>query len=167
MVETSANFVLMTSQRQLFVTALTFLLGLALIALRAYASPDQASQCYGTTARGRIEGAVVFPEAGKNFQPYSRLGTALGRTYVHSKILDVVLAAYSALERTMPNAHFVYGETGVKSGGRFRPHRTHQNGLSVDFMVPVLDKADRSVPLPTSVLNQFGVFVKECGRNFS
>jgi penicillin-insensitive murein endopeptidase len=51
---------------------------------------------------------------------------------------------------------FVYGETGWKSGGRIRPHRTHQNGLSVDFMVPVLDKAGRSVPLPTSALNRFG-----------
>lgn len=37
-----------------------------------------------------------------------------------------------------------------------RPHRTHQNGLSVDFMVPVLDARGRSVPLPSSPLNKFG-----------
>ena len=37
-----------------------------------------------------------------------------------------------------------------------RPHRTHQNGMSVDFMVPVLDAQGRSVPLPSSPLNEFG-----------
>ena len=40
--------------------------------------------------------------------------------------------------------------------GRIRLHRTHQSGLSVDFMVPVLDKLGRSVPLPTTALNKFG-----------
>jgi penicillin-insensitive murein endopeptidase len=68
----------------------------------------------------------------------------------------VVLSAYQSLERAAPGKIFVYGETGWKSGGRIRPHRTHQNGLSVDFMVPVLDRTGRSVPLPTSALNRFG-----------
>lgn len=97
-----------------------------------------------------------MPERGRNFQPYSTLGAALGRTYLHSKVRDVVLAAYSALETSLSGRHFVYGETGTRSGGRFRPHRTHQNGLSVDFMVPILDREGRSVPLPTNALNQFG-----------
>src|SRR5262249_28288002 len=35
-------------------------------------------------------------------------------------------------------------------------HRSHQNGLSVDFMVPVLDRLGISVPLPTSASNKFG-----------
>ena len=64
--------------------------------------------------------------------------------------------SYEALEAVAPGKVFVYGETGWKSGGRIRPHRTHQNGLSVDFMVPVVNKAGRSVPLPTSPLNRFG-----------
>lgn len=68
--------------------------------------------------------------------------------------------AYAALEKTMPDKVFVYGETGLANGGRFRPHRTHQNGLSVDFMVPVIDASGRSVPLPTSVLNKFGYGIK-------
>jgi len=50
----------------------------------------------------------------------------------------------------------VYGETGWLSGGRFRPHRTHQNGLSVDFFVPVRNKAGESVPLPTRATERFG-----------
>jgi penicillin-insensitive murein endopeptidase len=67
-----------------------------------------------------------------------------------------VAAAYRALETAAPDKVYVVGESGWKSGGRFRPHRTHQNGLSVDFMVPVLDKSGRSVPLPASPFNKFG-----------
>jgi penicillin-insensitive murein endopeptidase len=69
---------------------------------------------------------------------------------------DVVVAAYAALERSAPGKHFVYGESGWAGGGRIQPHRTHQNGLSVDFFVPVLDASGRSVPIPTEVTNRFG-----------
>lgn len=75
---------------------------------------------------------------------------------MHSNVRDVVVATYAALEKTAPTKVFVYGETGWASGGRFRPHRTHQNGLSVDFMVPVTDRTGKSVPLPTSAGNRWG-----------
>jgi penicillin-insensitive murein endopeptidase len=71
-------------------------------------------------------------------------------------VREIVVEAYRALETAAPGKRFVYGETGWKQGGRIRPHRTHQNGLSVDFMVPVLDQNRQSVPLPTSLLNRFG-----------
>ena len=50
----------------------------------------------------------------------------------------------------------MYGETGWEIGGRFKPHKTHQNGLSVDFMVPVTDDTGKSVPLPTGPFNKYG-----------
>ena len=56
----------------------------------------------------------------------------------------------------MPDRVFVYGETGWKEGGQFKPHKTHRNGLSVDFMVPVLDENGQSVELPSSILNKWG-----------
>jgi penicillin-insensitive murein endopeptidase len=71
-----------------------------------------------------------------------------------------VIDAYRALEVAARDRVFMYGETGLANGGRFRPHRTHQNGLSVDFMVPVIDKLGRSVPLPTSAWNEFGYGIK-------
>jgi penicillin-insensitive murein endopeptidase len=114
------------------------------------------SICYGTVSKGRLEGGVKLPSRGNNFAGYSSMAAGLGRTYVHSKVRQVVVAAYQAVERTAPNKTFVYGETGWAAGGRLRPHRTHQNGLSVDFMVPVLDKDGRSVPLPASPTNKFG-----------
>ena len=114
------------------------------------------STCYGTTRNGRLENGVKLPTAGTNFSTYSAVGSALGRTYVHDKVRDVVIAAYRALEKSAAGKVFVYGETGWAGGGRIRPHRTHQNGLSVDFMVPVVDASGKSVPLPTGLLNKFG-----------
>ena len=114
------------------------------------------SICYGTTAKGRLENGVRLPISGENFTNYSTIGVLSGRTYVHSKVRDVVTAAYKALEVSMPNKVYKYAETGYEEGGSFYPHKTHQNGLSVDFMVPVKDKAGTSVHLPTNPLNKFG-----------
>lgn len=114
------------------------------------------SVCFGSVAKGRLENGVPLPSSGPNFSSYSSAAELLGRTYVHSKVRVVVLAAYKALEGAAPGKRYVYGETGWESGGRVKPHRTHQNGLSVDFMVPVLDSERRSVPLPTNALNRFG-----------
>lgn len=115
----------------------------------------EESVCFGTTANGRLENGAQLPSGGPNFSSYSAVGSLAGRTYVHSKVLSIIKSAYKSLETSAPGRFFVYGETGWKDGGRFRPHKTHQNGLSVDFMVPVLKKG-KSVPLPTSPLNKFG-----------
>src|SRR5688572_26675735 len=115
-----------------------------------------ASTCYGTLSKGLLDNGVALPSSGPNFSSYSTSAELVGRTYVHSKVSEVVGAAYTALEGALPGKLYVYGETGWKSGGRIRPHRTHQNGLSVDFMVPVLDRAGRSIPLPTNAFNKFG-----------
>ena len=114
------------------------------------------SQCYGTVSRGRIENSVKLPTSGPNFSAYSALGTAAGRTHVHSTVADIILAAYGALAKSQPATAYVYGETGWFSGGRLRPHRTHQNGLSVDFFVPVRNAEGKSVPLPTGLTNKLG-----------
>jgi penicillin-insensitive murein endopeptidase len=114
------------------------------------------SVCYGTTKHGRIEHAVKLPASGPNFVSYSTVAAMLGRTYVHTTVRDIIVAAYKQLETEMPGKRFKYAETGHVKGGGFKPHKTHQNGLSVDFMVPVLNKKNESVLLPTNVLNRYG-----------
>lgn len=118
------------------------------------------SQCYGTVAHGRIEGSVKLPLQGANFSAYSTLAATAGRTHVHTRVAAILEASYGALAATRPETHYVYGETGWPSGGRFRPHRTHQNGLSVDFFVPVKDGKGRSVALPTKLLDRLGYDVE-------
>jgi penicillin-insensitive murein endopeptidase len=114
------------------------------------------SQCYGTASNGRIEDSVKLPLDGPNFSAYSAVAATAGRTYLHSKVARIIEASYKAIAAAHPDVKYVYGETGWASGGRFRPHRTHQNGLSVDFFVPVRDANGTSVPLPTRVDQRFG-----------
>ena len=124
------------------------------------------STCYGTTKRGRIEDAVKLPDSGPNFVSYGNIPELAGRTYVHSKVRDVIVSAYESLEKEQPGKVFKYAETGTKLGGSFWPHKTHQNGLSVDLMVPVLDENGISVRLPTNPLNEYGYAIEfdEQGR---
>ena len=116
----------------------------------------KTSICYGTTSNGRLENAVQLPSKGKNFVGYSIAAKLAGRTYVHSAVRDIIVAAYNELEQEQPNKVYKYAETGFKKGGQFKPHKTHRNGLSVDFMTPVVDQKGISVHLPTNLLNRLG-----------
>ena len=118
------------------------------------------SQCYGSVSNGRIERSVKLPLSGANFSAYSTLAATAGRTHVHSTVAAILSTSYKALAAANPDVHYVYGETGWPAGGRLRPHRTHQNGLSVDFFVPVRDGKGRSVPLPTNLSDRLGYDVE-------
>jgi penicillin-insensitive murein DD-endopeptidase len=135
-----------------------------LVGVAPFCALASESVCYGTPSSGRLENGVQIPESGPNFIPYSFTGVVLGRTYVHSKVNDVLVDAYARLASTAPGKVFMYGESGWRNGGRIRPHRTHQNGLAVDFMVPVIDSEGRSVALPTSALNKFGYAIEFDGK---
>ena len=116
----------------------------------------QQSICYGSTKDGRLENGVQLPSEGKNFIGYGLVGRLAGRTYVHSAVNDIVVSAYKLLEVDQPDKVYKYAETGFKEGGKFSPHKTHQNGLSVDFMTPVINEKGESVHLPTNPLNKLG-----------
>lgn len=128
---------------------------LSLLILPTLAGAQQ-SRCYGTTSSGRLEGGVQLPVSGRNYEGYSRIARLAGRTYVHAEVRDIVVSAYEALETTQPGKLFKYAETGFEEGGEFKPHKTHRNGLSVDFMVPVVTAKGQSVQLPTHPFNRFG-----------
>jgi len=131
------------------------LLAAWLLFLPTYAYTE-VSTCYGTTSNGWLEAGVRLPGNGANYESYSTLASLLGRTWVHSTVMEIVLSAYANLETEQPNKQFKYAETGFRQGGEFKPHKTHQNGLSVDFMVPVLNADDESVHLSTHLFNKFG-----------
>ncbi len=118
------------------------------------------SICYGTPSNGRLENGVKLPVKGDNFVSYSTSAEILGRTYVHAKVREIILASYRWLKLAMPGKVYKYAETGFKQGGPFKPHKTHQNGLSVDFMVPVINPEGKSVYLPTHFFNKFGYAIE-------
>ena len=117
---------------------------------------NEASKSVGTPSKGKLINGKRLPNSGINFTAYSRLGTLLGRNAVHKNLRDLILAGYKQIAEKYPGYLYVYGETGWVSGGNFYPHKTHQNGLSVDFMIPVRNKSGESEYLPTSIFNKFG-----------
>ena len=134
-------------------------LGIAACFFGSLALADE-SVCYGTTSNGRLEGGVKLPSEGANFVSYSKTAELIGRTYVHSKVRDIILSSYKWLETETPGKVYKYAETGFKEGGQFKPHKTHKNGLSVDFMVPVVNEEGKSVYLPTHYFNELGYSIE-------
>ena len=134
------------------------------LALGAAESSASASQCHGRPGNGRLDNGVRLPVGGDNFSAYSLVAVGAGRTYLHATSAKAVVDAYARLKASSPSVRYVYGETGLASGGPFKPHKTHQNGLSIDFFVPVRDGAGASVALPTSMQTRFGYDI-EFGAN--
>lgn len=99
---------------------------------------DRPSIAHGTVANGSIENAKRMYFRGDNFVTHSFPGYLAGRTFGHDRVRTTILDAYKTCETTCPEVTFVLGEIGCKGGGQFLPHRTHRNGLSVDFMTPLL-----------------------------
>ncbi|MCG6146539.1 penicillin-insensitive murein endopeptidase [Leptospira bandrabouensis] len=110
----------------------------------------------GDVSSGTMTNGKRLPTSGDNFVTYSYLGSLIGRTHTNSYLKNLILEAYQILRITNPKSCFVYGETSWKNGGYFWPHRTHKNGLSVDFMVPILNENNEPVCLETNVINKWG-----------
>ena len=92
------------------------------------------STAIGTVGNGSLVNGVILPFRGKNYRYFSRLSYQAGRAYVHSRVRRVILDSYQMLESSCSNRIFYLMEGANKQGGPLPPHRTHQNGLSVDFM---------------------------------
>ncbi len=130
------------------------LLSLAFLVIATF-TDCPASTCQGTTKSGSLKDGIQIPKQGTNFESYSLVGHLLGRTYVHEKVHDAIVNTYAELNKKNKDVVYVFGETGWSEGGSFKPHKTHQNGTSVDFMVPVRDQQKKSTPIPCSLFNKF------------
>ncbi len=120
---------------------------------------DRPSVCRGTAVDGRLEAGRRLPRSGENYRAYSILGFLLGRTFVHGAVRDTMRDAYADLSKSRPELRFVYAESGWPWGGNFAPHKTHANGTSADFHVPVRTLDGQVSELPTSPFNLFGYAV--------
>lgn len=118
------------------------------------------SESVGSYENGKLRYGKRLPSSGVNFRAYSKLGALLGRNSVNDKVREVILDSYNQLRTLAPQVTFVYGETGWPSGGKFDPHKTHQNGLSVDFFVPLRDTQGKSIVFPNHFWNIFGYGVE-------
>lgn len=115
----------------------------------------EPSRCYGRGPISRLENGVALPAAGNNFEGHTG-GPLAGRAHVHSTVRDIIVAAYAELEREQPGKLYKYDEAGFAKGGKYRTYDTWKTGLSMDFIVPVLNRKGESVQLPTHLFNKSG-----------
>ena len=95
------------------------------------------SKSIGKIGSGKLENAWLIPYSGENFKYFSFISYYLMKNgYLHSKVHDTLLGAYKICEKTCPETYFRLMECANKKGGKMAIHNTHQNGMSVDFMVP-------------------------------
>ncbi|MCT4580081.1 MAG: penicillin-insensitive murein endopeptidase [Flavobacteriales bacterium] len=96
------------------------------------------SRSSGSVSNGKLTNGKLLPFYGTNFSYFDKGSYLSGRAYLNNKVLTTVLESYKQLEKEVPNRHFFIMETANQKGGELYPHRTHQTGLSVDFMMPLI-----------------------------
>lgn len=92
----------------------------------------------GKVNNGSLKNGVKFSYKGENYSYFSSTSYfILNRSYVHEKVRAVTLNAYRNLNKRFPSQKWGVMECSRKHGGKMKPHRTHQNGTSIDFMTPM------------------------------
>jgi penicillin-insensitive murein endopeptidase len=110
-----------------------------------YHQPPE-SQSIGSVRDGKLINGWLIPHKGKNFHYFSGLSYyILANAYVHSKVYRTILDAYKTCEVTSPNTFYHLMECSDRNGGRMWFHWTHQNGVSVDFMVPTKNGNSKTI----------------------
>ena len=99
---------------------------------------SKPSKSSGAVSNGTMTNGKLIPFYGKNFTYFDKGSYLSGRAYVNNKVLTTLLESYKRLEELDSNRKFFIMESANKTGGKLAPHRTHQTGLSVDFMMPLI-----------------------------
>lgn len=119
------------------------LFNLVLSACAKHVEGTGSSISVGAVNNGHLKNGRRFPYSGENYKYFSSLSYLLfNRAWVHQDVLDCSLEAYQTCQQTCPDTRFLLMECSEKDGGRLWPHRTHQNGTSIDFGTPLIKNGD-------------------------
>lgn len=119
---------------------------------------------HGIVSDGKSENGHVVPFFGINFQYFDADSYLASRAFTNEKILHIILDSYKELEHQSPERFFYLMELSNKDGGKIYPHRTHQNGLSADFMIPKLKDGQPYYGLDTLGKNHYFLDFNENGQ---
>ena len=106
--------------------------------LSNYKEDSNSSRSIGSVSNGSLENGKLMSFKGPNFSYFDTTSYVQNRAFLNDKVKKSVLETYAVLNIEVPNRHFTIMECSNKHGGKIFPHRTHQNGLSIDFMVPLI-----------------------------
>jgi penicillin-insensitive murein endopeptidase len=110
------------------------------------------SKSVGTVSNGELLNGKLMPFEGENFEYFDKTSYLAGKGFTHSTVKKIVLTTYSELANKFTERRFKIMECSNQHGGKISPHRTHQNGTSVDFMMPKLKNG-----IPYYGLDNFGI----------
>ncbi len=99
---------------------------------------QESSKSKGSVSKGSLINGRIVPFSGNNFHYFDTTSYLADRGFTHENVLATLLDSYASLDTLIPGRHFCIMECSHKHGGQLYPHRTHQNGMSVDFMMPKL-----------------------------
>jgi len=104
------------------------------------------SESTGTVSNGSLKHGYLVPFSGDNFRYFDTTSYLAGRAFVNGAVYKTLVDSYAVLNS---KSDIFYGlmECSNEHGGRLYPHRTHQNGLSCDFMSPLLKNGKPSTDL--------------------
>jgi penicillin-insensitive murein endopeptidase len=132
-------------KRWIILGGIVALLGMLSIPEMTHANSG-ISESVGSVREGKLKNGWLMPFEGSNFRYFSRFSYyILNNAYVHSSVHKTLMDAYKTCETTCPGREFVLMECTRKNGGRMLIHWTHQNGTSVDFMVPKKNGGEQDV----------------------
>ncbi|MBT8220599.1 MAG: hypothetical protein KJP00_12290 [Bacteroidia bacterium] len=124
--------------RKRYILLLLILLGFVFTGFQEFRHINSGvSRSIGSVRNGRLENGYLLPYKARNFDYFSPISYyLLDNAYVHSKVYYTLIQAFEELEQKTPDRVYSLMECSHRNGGRIPIHRTHMNGLSVDFMVP-------------------------------
>ena len=121
------------------------LLGLYILAclglgVREYIHTNSGeSRSIGSVRNGSLENGYILPYKATNFDYFSPLSYyILDNGYIHSNVHKTMIDAFKLLETRTPDRFYSMMECSNQDGGPILVHRTHMNGMSIDFMSPKL-----------------------------
>ena len=107
------------------------------------------SKSNGTVSNGSLANGKLMPYNGENFTYFDDESYLAGRAFTSQEVKETILMSYQSMQLLSPKRHFYLMELSNEKGGKIYPHRTHQNGLSVDFMMPMLKEGEPYYGLDT------------------
>jgi penicillin-insensitive murein endopeptidase len=122
-----------------------------------YKNLDTSSISQGTVNNGKLINGVIVPFYGNNFEYFDSKSYLAGRGFLHYKVLQSVLNCYAELHQKLPERKFYIMECSHQHGGKLHPHITHQNGLSIDFMVPKVKNNEAFYGLDSLGINHYSL----------
>jgi len=123
----------------------------------------EKSISHGTVSDGSLEHGKLVPYYGDNYSYFDTASYFAGRAYLHEDVLNIALGAYQKLENTT-DRFFRIMECSNEKGGRLYPHRTHQNGTSIDFMMPLKKEGDIYYDLDTIGASHYWLTFDDNGK---